>query len=265
MSGRAAAHRAWVAGATGYTGQAVVGELRAHGIDTIAHVRPDSRELTQWTERFAVHGAAVSSCAWSQDALNEAMASARPTLVFALLGTGSARQGAVGRTTRRQCRDLRGGRLRADAAAARRCAAARPSTPLYLPLVGWGAEPWSGRLSARPPPARVGAARERHRSAHCPTRGHHRPRSRRGSACRAHQRCADRRRPGRAGDDRPGRRTGALRQHGRLDPRARAGALRIGRGRFACCGRCNRAASALRRGRSASADERTFACTRSED
>ena len=95
MSGRAAAHRAWVAGATGYTGQAVVGELRAHGIDTIAHVRPDSRELTQWTERFAVHGAAVSSCAWSQDALNEAMASARPTLVFALLGTTAARAKAL--------------------------------------------------------------------------------------------------------------------------------------------------------------------------
>ena len=33
---------AWVAGATGYTGQAVVAILRARGVPTTAHVRPDS-------------------------------------------------------------------------------------------------------------------------------------------------------------------------------------------------------------------------------
>ncbi|MBA3548122.1 MAG: hypothetical protein H0T76_16695 [Nannocystis sp.] len=36
---------AWVAGATGYTGRALVAALRAQNITTHAHVRPDSPAL----------------------------------------------------------------------------------------------------------------------------------------------------------------------------------------------------------------------------
>lgn len=98
MAADVATQRAWVAGATGYTGQAVVRTLREHGIETVAHVRPDSKDLQAWTERFASLGARTVSCAWQPDALTAAMQQARPTLIFALLGTTAARAKALAAT-----------------------------------------------------------------------------------------------------------------------------------------------------------------------
>jgi nucleoside-diphosphate-sugar epimerase len=82
---------AFVAGATGYTGRALVDELRSRGIRTVAHVRPDSPRRQEWRTHFENAGAAVDLTPWDEDALADALARVRPDAVFALLGTTRAR------------------------------------------------------------------------------------------------------------------------------------------------------------------------------
>lgn len=79
--------RAFVAGATGYTGRAVVAALRARGVETAAHVRPDSSSLAQWQTRFEAEGASVDTTAWDRAAMTSTLRERAPTVVFALLGT----------------------------------------------------------------------------------------------------------------------------------------------------------------------------------
>jgi uncharacterized protein YbjT (DUF2867 family) len=81
----------FVAGATGYTGQALVTELRRRRVDVVAHIRPDSAQLGQWEQRFAAEGARISTAPWDDDAMTAALAEVRPAAVFALLGTTRAR------------------------------------------------------------------------------------------------------------------------------------------------------------------------------
>jgi len=85
------AERAFVAGATGLTGRFVVEALRARGIATVAHVRPDSPRLSEWRARFEALGAEVDTTPWNDGAICAAIATRQPTLVFALLGTTRAR------------------------------------------------------------------------------------------------------------------------------------------------------------------------------
>jgi uncharacterized protein YbjT (DUF2867 family) len=87
--------RAFVAGATGLTGRYVVETLRARGIDTIAHVRPDSPRLAEWRTRFEKLGAEVDTTAWSDGAICATLATRAPTIVFGLLGTTRARASRV--------------------------------------------------------------------------------------------------------------------------------------------------------------------------
>jgi nucleoside-diphosphate-sugar epimerase len=82
---------AFVAGATGYTGREVVRALRERDIDTVAHVRPDSPRLGDWTKRFAALGARTDATAWDERAITETVRRLQPGLVFALLGTTRAR------------------------------------------------------------------------------------------------------------------------------------------------------------------------------
>jgi uncharacterized protein YbjT (DUF2867 family) len=79
--------RAFVAGATGYTGREVVRALRERGVDAVGHVRPDSPELPLWRRRFESMGARIDMTPWSDDAMERTMALELPALVFALLGT----------------------------------------------------------------------------------------------------------------------------------------------------------------------------------
>jgi uncharacterized protein YbjT (DUF2867 family) len=88
---------AFVAGATGYTGNEVVSALRGRGIRTIAHVRPDSSSLEHWRTRFEDIGAEVDTTRWEADEMDATLARLRPTLVFALLGTTRARGRAEAR------------------------------------------------------------------------------------------------------------------------------------------------------------------------
>ena len=90
---------AFVAGATGYTGRHVVSACAARGWQTIAHVRPDSPTLADWTQRFTGEDARVDSSEWVIEAMSVALAEHAPDVVFALLGTTRARNRRDGVST----------------------------------------------------------------------------------------------------------------------------------------------------------------------
>ena len=100
MDQRAAEHAApaFVAGATGFTGREVVRVLRARGVRTLAHVRPDSPQLGGWRERFAALGAETDTTPWEAAAMSARLRDLAPTLVFALLGTTRSRGRVDGST-----------------------------------------------------------------------------------------------------------------------------------------------------------------------
>jgi nucleoside-diphosphate-sugar epimerase len=89
--------RAFVAGATGYTGREVVRELGRQGIETVAHVRPDSSRLEEWRGEFTRAGAVVDTTPWDATAMTATLRRLQPGLVFALLGTTRARARRAGR------------------------------------------------------------------------------------------------------------------------------------------------------------------------
>jgi nucleoside-diphosphate-sugar epimerase len=82
---------AFVAGATGYTGHEVVRLLSARGVETHAHVRPDSPRLEGWRGRFGALGARTDATPWDEGALTATLRRVAPDAVFALLGTTRAR------------------------------------------------------------------------------------------------------------------------------------------------------------------------------
>ena len=85
------AARVFVAGATGYTGREVVRACAERGVETVAHVRPDSTSRDEWERRFAAMGARADATPWEPQAMRATLAALRPTHVFALLGTTQAR------------------------------------------------------------------------------------------------------------------------------------------------------------------------------
>ncbi len=87
---------AFVAGATGFTGKAVVAELRQRGIATVAHVRPDSHDLAKWQAHFAALGAEVDTTPWETSGMAETLRRRGVTLVFCCVGTTRARMKAQG-------------------------------------------------------------------------------------------------------------------------------------------------------------------------
>src|SRR5690606_20139583 len=88
--------RALVAGATGYTGRALVQTLREREATVIAHVRPDSPRLAEWQDRFGTLGAEVVATSWEASAVGAMVARIQPTHVFALLGTTRRRMRSEG-------------------------------------------------------------------------------------------------------------------------------------------------------------------------
>jgi nucleoside-diphosphate-sugar epimerase len=78
---------AWIAGATGFVGRAVVPRMVATGARTIAHVRPDSSRLDEWRARFAEQRAEVDATAWDAAALAARMKAEAVTVVLCLIGT----------------------------------------------------------------------------------------------------------------------------------------------------------------------------------
>jgi uncharacterized protein YbjT (DUF2867 family) len=84
--------RAFVAGATGYVGNAVVRLLRKQGIETIAHIRPDSSRLQSHRAAFEEIGATVDTTAWDLSAMQKTMGDLKPDLVFCCIGTTRKRK-----------------------------------------------------------------------------------------------------------------------------------------------------------------------------
>lgn len=82
---------AFIAGATGYTGREVVRVLRARGVRTVAHVRPDSPRLGEYRARFEALGAEVDATPWDESAMRATFEKLQPTVIFALLGTTKKR------------------------------------------------------------------------------------------------------------------------------------------------------------------------------
>jgi uncharacterized protein YbjT (DUF2867 family) len=89
----------FVAGATGYTGRAVVERLIAEGYEAVAHVRPDSPKLADETAKLAAMGAKVDATPWEEAAMTETLRRLRPVAVFALLGTTAKREKQAGKET----------------------------------------------------------------------------------------------------------------------------------------------------------------------
>lgn len=146
--------RVFVAGATGYTGRALVSGCLRRGAITVAHVRPDSPRLEEWRESFAAQGAEVDTTPWEPDAMRETLVRVRPTHVFALLGTTRARaraRAASGRGGEESYRTVDYGLthlLFQAAAAAARVTAVRPRL-IYLSAVGAREDARNSYLRAR--------------------------------------------------------------------------------------------------------------------
>lgn len=83
---------AFVAGATGFVGSALVQVLRAQGIRTIAHIRPDSAQRETWAARWQAIGAEVDASPWQTDAMAETLRRQGVTLVFGCIGTTRKRK-----------------------------------------------------------------------------------------------------------------------------------------------------------------------------
>jgi len=83
--------RAFVAGATGFTGREVVRLLVEKGVETHAHVRPDSSRLEEWRVGFEGMGAKVDTTPWDEKKMSATISDLAPECVFALLGTTRAR------------------------------------------------------------------------------------------------------------------------------------------------------------------------------
>lgn len=80
-------NKAFVAGATGYTGREVVRALRKREIEVVAHIRPGSKAGERASPEFEALGASVDHTPWEPLAMAETMRRAKPSMVFALLGT----------------------------------------------------------------------------------------------------------------------------------------------------------------------------------
>lgn len=78
---------AFVAGATGYVGREVVYTLRQKDIITVAHVRPNSSQLSQWKNRFSKIRANLDVTPWDEKAMTKRLSQIKPTHIFCLIGT----------------------------------------------------------------------------------------------------------------------------------------------------------------------------------
>lgn len=83
---------AFVAGATGFVGKALVQALRDCGVGVVAHVRPDSKRLGHWQQHFAAAGATVDTAPWQPLDLAAALRNQGTTHVFCCIGTTAARK-----------------------------------------------------------------------------------------------------------------------------------------------------------------------------
>lgn len=144
--------RAFVAGSTGYTGQSVVEELLAKGIETVAHIRPGSSRREDLGVAFEEQGALLDLTPWEPEAMRETLERLSPQLVFCLIGTTKARQkelearGEDGANANYEAVDYGLTKLLVDA-----CAALGEDAPrfIYLSSMGVGPNGLNAYMKAR--------------------------------------------------------------------------------------------------------------------
>lgn len=147
---------AWVAGATGYTGQEVVRLLTQRGVATWAHIRPGSSSLQKMGPQFEGQGAHVDSTPWDVDALAKRLKEAQIDVVFFLIGTTKKRmkqlaaKGADPAQASYEAIDYGLGKVLLDAALASsgQTPSAKPKY-IYLSSMGVGPKAMGEYLSVR--------------------------------------------------------------------------------------------------------------------
>ncbi|HTL35374.1 MAG TPA: NAD(P)H-binding protein [Kofleriaceae bacterium] len=78
---------AFVLGATGFVGREVVRQLCVRGTKTYAHVRPDSKQVAEWKDKFGEQGAQVDTTPWDPTALAARWRELKPSQVYICIGT----------------------------------------------------------------------------------------------------------------------------------------------------------------------------------
>ena len=141
--------RLFVAGATGYTGQAVVREARQRGLEVVAHIRPDSKRLADLGPVLEGLGATIDTTPWDEAALAARLAELAPTHVFALLGITQSRRRAAQRSgeAEQSYASVDEGLTRMLLRAAGSCTP--PPRFVYLSSEGAGGSPRSPYMRAR--------------------------------------------------------------------------------------------------------------------
>tara|TARA_R110002096_G_scaffold361075_1_gene554067 strand:- start:6845 stop:7558 length:714 start_codon:yes stop_codon:yes gene_type:complete len=137
---------AFVAGSTGYVGQALVRALCEQGVTTIAHIRPGSSKLARLGPVLEGIGATVDTTPWDVDALTKTLKRFNTSHVFCLIGTTrkqASAEGIEGDIYERI--DLGLTSMLVDAAAKQ----ARPPRFVYLSSIGAKADAGSKYLQAR--------------------------------------------------------------------------------------------------------------------
>jgi len=135
-------YRAFVLGATGYVGRALVPELRRLGHSTVAHMRAESPRAGLAPEFRAV-GAEVDMTALEPDALRSRLSTLAPTHIFLCHGTTSRRAKSEGLADPYEAIDVGLTRLVVDAARA------LPEPPRIVLLSSMGAGGRGAYLAAR--------------------------------------------------------------------------------------------------------------------
>lgn len=88
---------AFIAGASGYVGRALVARLARSGTRVVAHVRPGSSTPAGVLSEFRMAGAEVDRTPWEAEPLARTLAAVAPTRVFVLVGTTRRRMAAARR------------------------------------------------------------------------------------------------------------------------------------------------------------------------
>ncbi len=139
--------KAFVAGATGYVGKAIVRLGAEHGYQMVAHVRPDSSRLQEHRERFEGFGATVDTTAWDEEALADTLRELKPDAVFCCIGTTRKRKKKSDEPQEETYEKIDYG---LTAMLARACvdAGIRPRF-VYLSAAGTGPKAWGAYMQAR--------------------------------------------------------------------------------------------------------------------
>lgn len=80
-------NKALVFGATGYVGLEVCRQLVKKGVETHAHVRPDSNQLGEWRMRFEAMGVEMGTAKWVLADIQQYLEQLKPDVIFILIGT----------------------------------------------------------------------------------------------------------------------------------------------------------------------------------